>query len=58
MRYLGVRYTRIVRDIMATRDALIEGIEAIDELEVIESLKGLSSPIRRTVWISSPSRKD
>ena len=41
MRYLGRSgYTRIVRDIMATRDALIEGIEAIDELEVIGKPEG------------------
>ena len=41
MRYLGEEgYVRIVRDIMATRDALIEGIQAIDELEVFGGPEG------------------
>ncbi|MFT5174009.1 MAG: sphinganine-1-phosphate aldolase [Gammaproteobacteria bacterium] len=41
MRYLGEDgYTRIVRSIMHTRDAIMRGIETIDELHVISNPEG------------------
>jgi sphinganine-1-phosphate aldolase len=41
MRYLGEEgYTRIVRSIMRTRDAIMLGIESIDELYVISDPEG------------------
>ena len=41
MRYLGEDgYTRIVRSIMRTRDAIMHGIESIDELYVIADPEG------------------
>ena len=41
MRYLGVDgYTRIVRSIMQTRDAMMAGINEIDELQVLSDPEG------------------
>ena len=41
MRYLGVSgYTRIVREIMGVRDAIVDGVNGIDELYVLSDPEG------------------